>query len=140
MAAVVLIALLAVIAVPAYHGYAERAQTVRAISDIGKIALELERYRLAHEGSPPDSLGQLGMAVPLDPWDRSYEYLSFANLTNSGRGKMRKDRNLVPINTEYDLYSRGPDGDTKPPLTAKPSQDDIVRANDGGFIGKAEDY
>jgi general secretion pathway protein G len=53
---------------------------------------------------------------------------------------MRKDRNLVPINSDYDLYSVGPDGDSSLPLTAATSRDDIVRANDGRFIGKAEDY
>jgi general secretion pathway protein G len=53
---------------------------------------------------------------------------------------MRKDKNLVPINSEYDLYSVGPDGDSVPPLTAQPSRDDIVMANDGKFIGLASDY
>jgi general secretion pathway protein G len=139
MLAVALLALLAVIAVPMYRGQADRANTARAVSDIGQIALEIDRYRLARD-APPDSLDQLSVKPPLDPWGRPYEYLNFTGLDNNGKGKMRKDRNLVPINTEYDLYSRGPDGDTKPPLTAKPSQDDIVRANDGGYIGKADDY
>ena len=53
---------------------------------------------------------------------------------------MRKDRNLVPINTDYDLYSKGPDGASSPPLTARAGQDDIVRANDGAYIGVAADY
>lgn len=139
MLAVALLGLLAVIAVPMYRGQADRANTARAVSDIGQIALEIDRYRLAHDSSP-DSLDQLSTKAPLDPWGRPYEYLSFQGLDNAGKAKMRKDRNLVPINTEYDLYSRGPDGDTKPPLTAKPSQDDIVRANDGGYIGKADGY
>jgi len=46
----------------------------------------------------------------------------------------------VPINTDFDLYSMGPDGRSAPPLTAKHSRDDIVRANDGAFIGLASDY
>jgi general secretion pathway protein G len=53
---------------------------------------------------------------------------------------MRKDRNLVPINSDYDLYSMGPDGESMPPLTAARSRDDIVRANNGGFVGTAEAY
>jgi general secretion pathway protein G len=57
-----------------------------------------------------------------------------------GMAEVRKDRNLVPINTDFDLYSVGPDGDSQAPLTAAASRDDIVRANDGRFIGKAEDY
>ena len=139
MVAVALVAFLAVIAVPLYSGQTQRANTARAIADISQLALEIDRYHLAND-RPPDSLASLSMNIPLDPWGRPYEYLSFATLDNNGRGKMRKDRNLVPINTEYDLYSRGPDGDTRPPLTAAASHDDIVRANDGGFIGKADDY
>ena len=53
---------------------------------------------------------------------------------------MRKDKKLVPLNSDYDLYSMGPDGESKPPLTAKASKDDIVRANDGEFVGLAERY
>jgi len=34
----------------------------------------------------------------------------------------------------------GPDGKTQTPLTAAASLDDIVRANDGGFIGWGRNY
>ena len=38
-------------------------------------------------------------------------------------------------------YGRmGMDGDSKAPLNTKVSQDDIVRALDGGFIGLAEEF
>ena len=46
----------------------------------------------------------------------------------------------MPLNSDFDLYSMGPDGQTATPLTAKASRDDIVRANNGGFIGVASDY
>jgi len=55
-------------------------------------------------------------------------------------GQARKDRNLVPINSDFDLYSVGRDGQSAPALTAKVSQDDVVRANNGGFVGLARDY
>jgi general secretion pathway protein G len=29
---------------------------------------------------------------------------------------------------------------SQPPLTAAASQDDIIRANNGGFVGRASDY
>jgi general secretion pathway protein G len=83
-------------------------------------------------------LADVGLGARLDPWGNAYQYLNFANIM--GVGAVRKDRNLVPINTDFDLYSVGPDGNTQPPLTAPVSRDDIVRANDGRFIGKAEDY
>jgi general secretion pathway protein G len=56
------------------------------------------------------------------------------------KGSIRKDKNLVPINSDFDLYSKGPDGKSTPPLTAKDSLDDIVRANDGGYFGVASKY
>ena len=57
-----------------------------------------------------------------------------------GVGDFRKDKNLNPLNTDYDLYSVGKEGATASALTAKSSRDDIVRANDGAFIGRGEDY
>jgi general secretion pathway protein G len=55
-------------------------------------------------------------------------------------GKVRKDRFLVPINSTYDLYSMGADGRSVGPLTAAMSRDDIIRANDGAYVGLAEGY
>ena len=52
----------------------------------------------------------------------------------------RKDRFLTPVNSDYDLYSVGIDGDSQAAFTAKVSRDDVVRANDGGFVGLAEDF
>ena len=56
------------------------------------------------------------------------------------RGKARKEKKLVPPNTDYGLYSMGEDGLSRPPLTAKRSRDDIVRADNGRLIGLATDY
>ncbi len=57
-----------------------------------------------------------------------------------GSGKPRKDHFLHPINSDFDIYSMGRDGDTVAPLTAKKSHDDIIRANDGGFYGLAANF
>ena len=54
-----------------------------------------------------------------------------------GIGGARKDRFLVPINSDFDIYSMGRDGQTVAPLTAPKSHDDIIRASDGGFYGLA---
>ena len=72
-----------------------------------------------------------------DPWGNRYVYL---RITGSNRGSLRKDRFLVPINSDFDLYSMGIDGESKAPLNTKVSQDDVVRALDGGFIGLAEEF
>lgn len=59
---------------------------------------------------------------------------------NASRGTPRKDRFLHPINSDYDLYSMGKDGESVEPLTARKSHDDIIRANDGSFVGLAVEF
>ena len=137
MFAVAIVGILAAVALPSYGRYITRSNTAAAVADIAKIHLAIETYIMS-TGAPPADLAVIGKDGMLDPWGRPYSYLSFTGL--KGKGKMRKDKNLVPINSEYDLYSVGPDGDTVPPLTAKPSRDDIVMANNGNFIGPASDY
>lgn len=73
----------------------------------------------------------------LDPWGNPYQYLRMQGASN---GQKRKDKSLVPINTDFDLYSMGPDGRSVGPLTAQQSRDDIVRAANGRFIGVAIDF
>jgi general secretion pathway protein G len=46
----------------------------------------------------------------------------------------------VPIKSDNDLWSSGKDGKSVSPLTAKDSRDDILRANNGRFIGLASDF
>ena len=137
MLAIVMIGVLAGMGMAGYRRYVARAQIAQAVSDISEIQLAVDKFEL-NRAALPDSLADVGMGGQLDPWGNAYQYLNFANIM--GPGDVRKDRNLVPINTDFDLYSMGPDGASFPPLTADASRDDIVRANDGRFIGKAEDY
>jgi len=123
------------IAIPAYTGYVTRARVAVAIGDIGRISLQLYRWQLSTR-SFPATLAGAGLNTD-DPWGRPYQYLP---VQGANRGALRKDRNLVPINTDFDLYSMGPDGKSAGPLTAAFSQDDVVRANNGSFVGVAKDY
>ena len=66
--------------------------------------MAIDRY-IMEKGDPPPDLAAIGKDGMLDPWDDPYVYLSFEGL--HGLGQMRKDKNLVPINSEYDLYSIG---------------------------------
>jgi general secretion pathway protein G len=52
----------------------------------------------------------------------------------------RKDQFLVPLNTDYDLYSRGKNGLSQSSIASAVSLDDVVRANDGAFLGLAAKY
>ncbi|MHB8476348.1 MAG: type IV pilin protein [Steroidobacteraceae bacterium] len=137
MVAAGMVAILAAIAIPSYHSYVEQAKVAAATADIMKIAQSIERYKTQNWSIPPN-LAAIGLDTMLDPWGAPYSYLSFTGL--KGKGQMRKDKNLVPINTAYDLYSLGADGLSKPPLTAAVSIDDVILANDGGYVGLASNY
>jgi len=125
------------IAIPAYQTYIERARVAKAIAEVDMMQGEIAAYELV-EGKFPDTLTDIGRGNLLDPWENNYQYLNFANI--AGVGKMRKDRFMVPLNTDYDLYSMGKDGETAAPLTSEASYDDVIRANDGRFIGLASEY
>jgi general secretion pathway protein G len=139
MIVLVIASLLLTIAVPAYGGHADRARIAKASGEIGTIAIEIERFRLKNLDRVPDSLAELGIQISLDPWGGPYQYLNIVN-AGPGVGNFRKDGKLNPLNTDFDLYSMGKDRDSKGPLSAKASRDDIVRANNGAFIGLGEDY
>lgn len=137
--ALAVISLLAIIAVPSYSRYRDKADNAIATADIVAISQAVERYYVDYHAYP-DSLNQVNMDTMQDPWKHPYEYLRIKGAGLSSKTALRKDKNLVPINTDFDLYSDGKDGGTSPPLTAKASQDDIVRANNGAYIGLASDY
>ena len=134
---IAILATLAAIAIPAYSNYIQRAKIARCIAEVRMLESEIALYQ-ENNDTLPDNLNDLGRGNILDPWGNPYQFLNFANV--KGVGKMRKDRNLVPINAHFDLYSMGRDGKSQPPLTAKASHDDIIRANNGSFIGIASDY
>ena len=136
MIAVAILAVAAAIAIPIYTQYKVKLNTAIAVKDIVNIQVAVESYYQAKDIFP-NSLTDVSMNLLLDPWGAPYVYL---NLAGVPIGQMRKDQALVPINSDYDLYSMGPDGATIMPLTAPVSRDDIVRANNGSFIGVAADY
>ena len=135
MAVLAVVVVLGALAIPGYNGYVERARMGRAIGDIGTISLQLYRWQL-NTGAFPVTLAAAGIALN-DPWGQPYEY---TRVQGTPQNQLRKDHNLHPINTDFDLYSIGPDGSTNKPLTAQVSRDDIIRANDGAYIGVAANY
>jgi general secretion pathway protein G len=145
-----IMAILGTVAVQSYQSYLKKNEIQKAIDDIKSIEMFISLYE-QEDGSLPNSLNEVpGLNNPTDPWGRAYVYVPFnqdeedtapkKNGNQSSVDKARKDRYLHPINTDYDLYSVGEDGKTTLPLTAKISQDDVIRANNGGFVGLASDY
>lgn len=126
-------------ATPIYVQYLNDAKTEEVEKAIVNISLDIDDF-FYQNGHYPDSLEEVYGEVPLDEWGNPYQYLRIDGGAASGLGKLRKDKNLVPINTDYDLYSMGPDGESQPPLTANSSMDDIVRGRNGTYFGVAEEY
>jgi general secretion pathway protein G len=134
------VGLVLAIGMPAYRNIIERQQVTRAVRDLGLIAQQLERHKTRNSFRLPLTLSELGTSIPKDPWGRDYQYLNFNDGSPSTPGLMRKDHNLHPLNSAFDLYSAGPDGRSRPALTARDSRDDVVYGRDGGFIGRASEF
>lgn len=140
MIALSVLAALLAIALPTYQQYTERARTSQAIKDIAEISMAIERFYTMNF-TYPASLAELGGVVPpADPWGHAYGYLAIGVTPPPNPGAVRKDKNLNPLNSDFDLYSMGPDGQTQKQLTAAKARDDIVRAGNGGFIGLASEH
>ena len=137
--AVAIVGVLAAIAVPSYQNYRDRVMVAQAVIDITSLGAAIALYRLDSHAFP-NSLADIGQAGRLDPWNHPYVYLNLSPLAHGLNGKVRKDKNLHPLNSDFDLCSMGKDGKTAAPLTAAASRDDILRANDGRFVGLASDY
>ena len=139
MVVIAILGILTAIAVPSFAAYRERAMVAVCITDIGTIAKEISAFSIDNSRLP-ETLAEAGWGGKMDPWGNPYQYLKIDGAAKSMKGKARKDRFLVPINTDFDLYSMGPDGLSVGPLTASQSQDDIIRASDGSFIGRASHF
>jgi len=140
LVAIAVLGSLVAIAIPQFSSYRYQAQIALAIADIRKIDLALRSYKIQN-GSLPATLSALGMSdLPTDPWIRAYGYLKIEGVLPPPLASARKDGFNVPINSDFDLYSKGVNGSTLSPLDAHVSQDDIVRANDGRYVGLASEY
>ena len=145
-----IVGLLSAVGVPNYLKYKEKALIISAVSEI-RIITEMIDLHEAETYKLPDSLSELRFDNS-DPWGNPYQYLNIKDAETQNKGKtepgektgpkdkMRKDHFMVPVNSDYDLYSMGRDGKSVAPFTAKASRDDIVRANNGGFVGLAADF
>jgi general secretion pathway protein G len=139
MIVIVIIGILSSIAIPNYFSSKEKARLAATISEIKILEKMIIGYNIDHE-SYPETLDGIGMQSLKDPWGDPYQYLKIEGSKNAGVGKMRKDHHMVPVNSDFDLYSNGKDGQSQTPFTAKASRDDIVRANNGRYVGLVSDY
>jgi general secretion pathway protein G len=134
-----LIGTLSMLIIPRLFGFAERVRVTQALVDLREMDVDINQF-IMDNNTPPADLNQVGYGNLRDPWGNPYEYLNIIAGGPGVAGKRRKDHFLVPVNSDYDLYSMGPDGKSKAPFTAAPSRDDIVRASNGSWIGPVSEF
>ena len=136
--ALAILGIVAALAIPVYRGYVAEAMVSTAIEDILQMELVLNDAYL--ENAPPATLAAAGINMT-DPWGNPYQYLWLrGNPAGSVNGNRRRDKSMNPVNSDYDLYSMVADGQTAKQFTAAKARDDVVRANDGDFVGLAADH
>ena len=140
IAAAGIVAILAAVAVPVYSSIEQKVRATAAIGDMGRIEIAIAKFLTKGNGALPANLAAVGLDTLNDPWGNPYQYLNIEATRDTGIEAVRKNRNLMPINSDYDLYSMGKDGKSDSPLTARESKDDIVRAANGAYLGLAGDF
>ncbi len=151
----VIIGTLSAMAAPRLERARTLAQVAAAISNIKILDVELAIY-MEINFAPAASLATIGRSNLLDPWGNPFVYLKLEQPGGGGggggggrggggggggsQGQARKDKFLVPLNSDYDLYSTGADGESVAPLSPPVSHDDIIRALDGAYVGLASEF
>lgn len=136
MMVITIIGILAAVAISRYSDYRERIRVNQAKTEIAVMSGKIGHYFLDARDYPATLAEVAGNAI--DPWGKPYVYVNLTGI--NGNGQARKDRRLNPLNSDFDLYSLGKDGVTKPQITNRDSLDDVLRANDGAFIDLASKF
>lgn len=144
MLVVALVGVLLAFAVPNYQRAVHEARVTRCIGDIQALEKGILFFEVTKRNLPL-ALDDLDEGALEDPWEGLYEYANFAALEESGKkGKAGKAKPRKykgeELNLRFDLYSKGEDGATKTDITAEESLDDIIRAENGSFIGPSYAY
>lgn len=126
---VAILGLLALMSLPLYNEYITLSKIHRTEADIRTIEKDIQAYYIDHGAYPPDTdLSAIGRDNLRDPWGNPYQYRFPAALTYTvGVQKM---------NADFDIYSKGPDGNSDADGSVLSCKDDIVRASDGGYVGE----
>ena len=133
----VIIGILALTAMSTFTFVMDSVRTSRTMADIRSIDKAVTAYAIDKGGFPAALTEvEVGGLAFLDPWNRSYVYMPITTLTI---GTERENSVGTPLNTDYDLYSSGPDGLSPQKVSQPGGADDILRTGNGG-VGKGAEY
>ena len=96
--AVTIVGILLTLVVTMYQGWRDRIDMTRAAEELMAISAAITSFKTENDRFPTD-LAEIGKGSTLDPWGATYGYVNHADA--SGRGSFRKDKNIVPINSDY---------------------------------------
>ena len=165
-----IIGVLASIATPTLMKYRTKAKNALAVSEIRLIEKEIKMYQIENMrlpdrlnevklGNISDPWGNSYQYLKIAQEDQVEKENGKGNGSGNGNGnakgkdstndenpledeksKPRKDHFLVPVNSDFDLYSMGEDRKSQAPFTAAASFDDIVRVDDGRYVGLVSEF
>ena len=130
-----IIGILAAISIPNYLLFVKKARSIRARAEIKGISKAVDTFASTNV-IYPTSLADVGSAGIVHPWGNPYQYVNLLLFP----GSARVDGGATPLNSDYDIYSRGEDGQTAISIASPVSTDDVVRGRDGGFLDLASKY
>jgi general secretion pathway protein G len=124
-----IVIILSTMAVSAFAKIKVTTQVSRAKVEIRGMEREISAFA-TERGSLPPGLGDINRLHQLDPWGHEYVYSTAPTRTVVG----------IEINSDYDLYSNGPDGVTAVSIADDMSKDDVIRGRDGSFCDSATNW
>lgn len=140
LAMVILVAALIIgTTIPVYLHIIDNKRMDLAVTEITGFQKDIDRFGRKN-ARYPQSLAEIYPNSPVDPWGNPYKYTNIKNAVAPGMINPRTDMNLKRLNADYDLYSDGADKTSLSPVSANESRDDIIRANNGNYIGVASKY
>ncbi|MEE9391048.1 MAG: prepilin-type N-terminal cleavage/methylation domain-containing protein [Planctomycetota bacterium] len=142
MVVMAIIAILATMSVPFYQSVVKSAEIRSSVADLETMSRVIDAY-IGQHGYAPASLSDVGIEGFTDPWGRPYHYLRLANAPDAAPpmvGAARTGADALPVNSDYDLFTIGADGEYLAELSAPESRDDVIRADNGSFHGAVFEY
>ncbi len=134
---IAIIGIVAAIAVPSYQDFVRKGKEADAMGMVRSMEGDVEAFFAKHNYFP--EYDELYTSKPLDPWGKPMVYLPLdgypAHLTFA-----RVDQSMTPLNSDYDIYSLGEDEVTNKVVTSENAADDLLRANNGSFVGRGKEY
>ena len=137
---IAIVAILASLAFGSFSKFKEMARIARCCEEIRSLEREITAYA-TEKGELPPNLAAINRQDLKDPWGNPYQYFPAAQpvaLWNAGPNNRVNGGGT--INTDFDLYSLGASSTFDQLISADVSLDDIIRADDGSFVGMAKDH